>query len=173
MKCQAGWITSCNQDCWENIKNLRNTSDITLMAESEEELKSVLIRVKTRMKSWIETQHSKNEDYGIWSHYFTANRRGERGSMTDYLFLSSNITADGDSSQRIKRHLCLGRKALTNLDSLLKSRDINLPTSSIQSKYGFPVVIYGCESCTVKKAECQRTDAFVFCFFHLFLLVGG
>ena len=85
---------------------------------------------------------------------------GKVEAVTDFLFLSSKSTADGDSSQEIKRHLRLGRKALTNLDSLLKSRDINLPTKVHIVKTGFPVVIYGCESCNVKKAECQRTDAF-------------
>ena len=71
----------------KNINNLRNTADTTLMAESEEELKSLLIWVKRRMKSWLETQHSKNEDYGNWPHYFTAKRRGESGSSDRFSFL--------------------------------------------------------------------------------------
>ena len=81
-------------------------------------------------------------------------------TVTDY-FLGSKITAEGDCSLEIKRHLLLGRKAMTNLDSILKSRDINLPTKVCLVKaIFFPVVMYGCESWTVKKAECQRIDAF-------------
>ena len=82
-------------------------------------------------------------------------------TVTDFLFLSSKITADGDSSQEIKRHLLLGRKVMTNLDSILKSRDITLPTKiPLVKAMVFPVVMYGCESWIVKKAECQRIDAF-------------
>ena len=80
-------------------------------------------------------------------------------TVTDFIFLGSQITADGDCSHEIKRCLLLGRKALTNLDSILKSRDITLPTNVCLVKaIGFPGVIYGCESWTIKKAECQRTD---------------
>ena len=83
------------------------------------------------------------------------------GIVTDFIFLGSKITADGDCSHEIKRHLLLGRKALTNLDSILKSRDITLPTKVRPVKaMVFPVVMYGCESWTVKKAECRRIDAF-------------
>ena len=78
-------------------------------------------------KSRLKTQHSKNEDRGIWSHHFMANRWGDNGN-SDLIFLSSKITADGDCSYEIKRHLLLQRKAMTNLDSILKSRDITLPT---------------------------------------------
>ena len=78
-------------------------------------------------------------------------------TMTDFIFLGSKITADGDCSHEIKRHLLLGRKAMTNLDSILKSRDITLPTKVDLVKV-FPVVMYGCENWTVKKAECQRID---------------
>ena len=82
-------------------------------------------------------------------------------SVTDFIFLGSKITADGDSSHEIKRHLLLGRKAMTNLDSILKSRDISLLTKVCLVKaMVFPVVRYGCESWTIKKAECQRIDAF-------------
>ena len=81
--------------------------------------------------------------------------------MSDFIFLGSKITADGDCSHEIKRRLLLGRKVMTNLDSILKSRDITLPTKICQVKaMVFPVVMYGCESWTVKKAECRRTDAF-------------
>ena len=82
-------------------------------------------------------------------------------TVIDFIFLGSKITADVDSSHEIKRHLLLGRKAMTNLDSILKSRDLTLPTKVCLVKaMVFPVVMYGCESCTIKKAECQRTDAF-------------
>ena len=82
-------------------------------------------------------------------------------TVKDFIFLGSKITADGDCSQDIKRCLLLGRKAMTNLDSILKSRDITLPTKvRLVKTMVFPVVMYGCESCTIKKAECQRTDAF-------------
>ena len=81
--------------------------------------------------------------------------------MTDFFFLSSKITADGECSYEIKRHLLLGRKVMTNLDSILKSRDIPLPTNVCLVKcMFFPVIMYGCESWAIKKAECQRTDAF-------------
>ena len=81
--------------------------------------------------------------------------------MTDFIFLGSKITADGDCSHEIKRHLCLGRKVMTNLDSILKSRDITLPTKvHLVKTTVYPVIMYGCESSTIKKAECRRTDAF-------------
>ena len=82
-------------------------------------------------------------------------------TMSDFIWGGSKITADGDCSHEIKRHLLLGRKAMTNLDSILKSRDITLPTKThLVKAVAFPVVLYGCESWTLKKAECQRTDAF-------------
>ena len=89
-----------------------------------------------------------------------ANRRKNVGPVTDFIFLGSKITAHGDCSHEIKRHLLLGRKAVTNLDSVLKSRDITLQTKVLLVKaMVFPVVTYGCESCTIKKAEHQRTEA--------------
>ena len=82
-------------------------------------------------------------------------------TVTDFIFLGCNITADGECSYEIKRCLLLGRKAMTNLDSILKSRDVTLPTKvHLVKAMVFPVVMYGCESCTIKKAECQRIDAF-------------
>ena len=82
-------------------------------------------------------------------------------TVSDFIFLGSKITADGDCSHEIKRHLLLGRKAMTNLDSILKSRDITLPTKvHLVKAMIFPVVVYGCESWTIKKAECPRIDAF-------------
>ena len=82
-------------------------------------------------------------------------------TVTDFIFLGSKITADGDCSHEIKRRLLLGRKAMTNLDSILKNRDLTLPTNiHLVKTTVFPVVMYGCESWTIKKAECQKTDAF-------------
>ena len=90
-----------------------------------------------------------------------ANRWGKMETVTDFLFLGSKITADGECSHDIKRHLLLGRKVMTNLDSILKSRDTTLSTKvHLVKAMVFPVVIYGCESWTIKKAECQRIDAF-------------
>ena len=92
-----------------------------------------------------------------------ANRWGNNGNsaVTDFIFLGSKITADGDCSHEIKRCLLLGRKAMTNLDSILKSRDITLPTKvHLVKAMVFPVVMYGCESCTIKKVESQRIDVF-------------
>ena len=90
-----------------------------------------------------------------------ANRWETMETVTDFIFLGSRITADGDCSHEIRRCLLLGRKAMTNLDSILKSRDITLPTKVFLAKaMVFPVVMYGCESWTIKKAECQRIDAF-------------
>ena len=84
-----------------------------------------------------------------------------RGTVVDFIFLGSKITTDGECSQKINRHLLLGRKTMTNLDSILKSRDITLPTKvHVVKAMVFPVVMYGCESWTIKKAECQRIDAF-------------
>ena len=84
-------------------------------------------------------------------------------TVTDFIFLGCKTTVDGDCSHEIKRHLLLGRKAMTNLDSILKSRDITLPTIHVVKTVVFPLVMYGCESWTIKKAECQRTDAFKLC----------
>ena len=97
--------------------------------------------------SWFKTQHSKNEDHGIQSHHFMKNRWGNSGNSDKLFFLGSKITADGDCSHEIKRHLLLGRKAMTNLDSTLKSRDITLLTKvCVVEALVFPVVMYGCES---------------------------
>ena len=139
-----------------NINNLRNADDTTLMAESEEELKSLLMKVKEESeKNWLKAQHSENEDHGIWSHHFMGNRWGNSGNSGRLYFWGSKITADGDCSHEIKRRLLLGRKVMTNLDSIFKRRDITLPTEvRLVKAMDFPVVMYGCESWTVKKAEC-------------------
>ena len=97
----------------------------------------------------------------IWSHHFMENRWGNKGNSDRLYFLDSKITAGSDYSHEIKRCLLLGRKAMTNLDSIWKSRDITLPKKVYLVKaMVFPVVLYGCESCTIKKAECWRIDAF-------------
>ena len=112
-----------------NINNLRYADETTLMAESEEELKSLLMKVKVESeKSWLKAQHSENEDHGIRSHHFMGNRWGKSGNSVRFYFGGSKITADGDCSHEIKRRLLLGRKVMTNIDSILKSRDIILPT---------------------------------------------
>ena len=132
------------------------------MAENEEELKSLLMKVKSgELNSWLNAQHSKNEDHGIQSHHFMGNRWTNSGNCQTLFLGGSQITADGNSSHEIKSCLLLGRKVMTNLDSILKSRDITLPTKvHLVKAMVFPVVMYGCEIWTVKKAECRRIDAF-------------
>ena len=121
-----------------NINNLRYTDDTTLMVESEEELKSLLMKVKRReWKSWLKTQHSKNEDHSIKSYHIAAYRWEIMEIVTDFIFLGSKITADDDCSHEIKRYLLLGRKAMTNLDSILKSWDITLLTKVYLVKLWF------------------------------------
>ena len=106
-------------------------------------------------KSWLKTQHSKNKDHGIQSHHFMVNRWRNSGNSDRLFWGGYQITAVGDCSHEIKRRLLLGRKVMSNLDSIFKSRDIILPTKVCLVKaMVFPVVMYGCESCTVKKAEC-------------------
>ena len=101
-------------------------------------------------KSWLKAQHSENEDHGIWSHPFMGNRWGNNGNSDRLLFWGSEITADGDCSHEMKRCLLLGKKVMTNLDSILKSRDITLPTKVCLVKaMVLPVVMYGCKSWTI------------------------
>ena len=119
--------------------------------------------------TWPKAQHSENEDHGIWSHHFMGNRCGN--SVRLY-FLGSKITADGDCSHEIKRRLLLGRKVMTNLDSIFKSRNFTLLTKvRLVKAMVFPVVMYRCESWTVKKAERQRIDAFELWFWRRLLRV--
>ena len=135
----------------ENINNLRYADDITLMAESEEELKSLLTKVKEESgKVGLKLNIQKMK---IMASGPITSWQIDGETVTDY-FLGSKITADGDCSHEIKRCLLLGRKVMTNLDSILKSRDITLSTKVYLVKaMVFPVVIYGCECWTVKKAE--------------------
>ena len=154
-----------------NTNNLRYADDTTLMAESEEELKSLLMKEeseKAGLKFNIQrTKITASSPITSWQ------IDGEiMETVTDFLFLGSKITADGDCSNEIKRCLLLGRKAMTNLDNILKSRDITLPTKVCLVKAMlFPVVVYGCECWTIKKAEHQRTDAFELWCWRRFLSV--
>ena len=129
------------------------------MAESEEELQSLLMKVKEESEKVgleLNIQKTKIMTSGPITSWQTD---GE--TVADFIFFSSKITADGDYSHETKRRLLLGRKVMTNLDSILKSRDITLPTKvHLVKAMVFPVVVHGCESCTVKKAECRRIDAF-------------
>ena len=137
-----------------NIK-LRYADDTTLMAESEEELKSLLMKVKEKSDKAglkLNIQKTKITASGTITSWEID---GETvGTVSDFIFLGSKITADGDCSHEIKRCLLLGRKVMSNLDSILKSRDITLPTKvHLVQAMVFPVVMYGCESWTLKKAE--------------------
>ena len=139
-----------------NISNLRYADDTTLMAESEEELKSLLMRVKEESEKVglkLNIQRTKIMASGPFTSWQIDGETME--TVTDFIFLGSKIIAGGDCSHEIKRHLLLGRKFITNLDSILKSRDITLPTKvHLVKVMVFPVVMYGCESWTIKKAEC-------------------
>ena len=148
-----------------NINNLRYADDNTLTAESEEELKSLLMKVKEENEKVglkLNIQKKKFRKLRWASGPITSWQiDGETvETVADFIFLGSKFTADGDCSHEIKRRLLFGRKVMTHLDSTLKSRDITLPTKVRLVKAIFPVVMYGCESWTIKKAECRRIDAF-------------
>ena len=178
VNCQPTYLTymqstSCDMLDWLKHKlesrllgeismTFRYTDDTTLMAESEEELKSLLMKVKEEsekvgLKLNIEkTKIMASGPITLWQ------IDGETmETVTEFLFLGSKITADGDCSHEIKKYLLLGRKAMYNLDSILKSTDITWLTKvHLVKAMMFPVVMYGCEHWTIKKAECQRIDAF-------------
>ena len=139
-----------------NINNLRYADDTTLLAESKEELKSLLMKVKEESEKVglkLNIQKTKIMASGSITSWQIDGETVE--TVTDFIFLFSKTTADGDCSHEIKRQLLRGRKAMTNLDSKLKSRDITLPKKVPLAKaMVFPVVMYGCESWTVKNAEC-------------------
>ena len=147
-----------------NINNLRYADDTTLMAESKEELRSLSMKVKEESEKAglkLNIQKKKIMASGLITSWEIDGETVE--TVPDY-FWGSKITADGDCSHEIKRLLLLGRKAMINQDSILKSRDITLPTKvHLVKAMVFPVVMYGCESWTLKKAECQRIYAFELC----------
>ena len=153
-----------------NINNLRYADDTTLMAESEEELKSLLMKVKEENEKnglKLNIQKTKIMASGPIPSWQIDGETVK--TVADFIFLGSKITADGDCRHEIKRHLILGRKVMTNLGSILKRRDITLPTKvHLIKAMVFPVVLYGCESWTINKAECQRIDAFELWCWRLF-----
>ena len=144
------------------MNNLRYADDTTLMAESEEELKSLLMKVKEergKVGLKLNIQKTKIMASGPITSWEIDGETVE--TVSDFIFGGSKITADGDCSHEIKRHLLRGRRVMTNLDSILKSRDITLSTKArLVMAMVFPVVMYGCESWAVKKAECRRIDTF-------------
>ena len=156
-----------------NINNLRCADNTTLMSESEEELKSLLMKVKEESEKVglkLNIQKTKIMASGPITLWEIDGETVE--TVSDFIFLGSRITADGDCSHEIKRCLLLGRNVMTNLDTILKSRDITLPTKVCLVKaMVFPGVMYGCESWTVKKAEHQRIDAFELWCWRRFLRV--
>ena len=143
-----------------NINNLRYIDDTTLMAESEEELKSLLMKVESlKVGLKLNIQKTNIMASGPITSWQIDGETLE--TVSDFIFLGSKITVDGDCSHESKRRLLLGRKVMTNLDRKLKSRDITSPTKvRLVKAMVFPLVMYGCESWTIKKADCQRIDAF-------------
>ena len=144
-----------------NINSLRYADDTTLMAESGEKLKSLLMKVKEESEKVglkLNIQKTKIRASGSITSWQIDGETVDK--VADFIFLGSRISADGDCSPKIKRCLLLGRKAMTNLDSILKSRDVILPTKvRLVKAIVFPVVMYGCESWTIKTAEHRRVDA--------------
>ena len=162
MKCQLDEAQAGIKIAGRNINNLRYADDTTLMAESKEELKSFLMKVKEESEKpglKLNIQTTKIMASGPITLWQIDGETME--TVTDFILGGSKITADGDCSNEIKRCLLPGRKVMTNLDSILESRDITLLTKAyLVRAMVSPVVIYGCESWTIKKVECQRIDAF-------------
>ena len=152
-----------------NINNLRYADNTTFMADSKEELKSLLMKVKEESEKVglkLNIQKTKIMASGPITSWQIDG--GTVETVSDFIFLGSKITADGDCSHEIKRCLFLARKVMTNLDSILKSRDITLPTKvRLVKAMDFPVVMYGCESWTVKKAEHQKIAFELWCWRRL------
>ena len=146
-----------------NINKIRDADDTTLMAESKEELKSLLMKVKEESGKVVLKVNIQKTKIMASSSITSWQIDGETmETVRDFIFLGSKITEDGDSSHEIQRRLLFGRKALTNIDNVLKSTDITLLTKVrlVKTKV-FPIVTYGCENWAIKKAECRRIDAFV------------
>ena len=139
-----------------NINNFRYTDDTTIMAESEEEVKSLLMKVKEESEKVGLKLNIQKTEIMASGPITSWQINGETvETVADFIFLGSTITADGDCSHEIKRHLVLGRKVMTKLDGILQNRDITLPTKvHLVKARVFPVVMYGCESWTIKKSEC-------------------
>ena len=158
-----------------NIKKLRYADNTILMAESKEELKSLLMKVQEESEKFglkLNIQKTEIMASGPITSWQTDGEKME--TVTDFILGSSKITADGDCSHEIKRHLLLGRKAMIKLDSILKSRDITLLTKvHLVKAMVFPVVMHGCESWTIKKAKHQRIDAFELWYWRRLLRVPG
>jgi len=156
-----------------NINNLRYADDTSLMAESEEDLKSLLIKVKEESEKVglkLKIQKTKIMASGPITLWQIDGEKEE--TMADFIFLGFKISADGDCSHEIKRHLLLGRKVITNLNSILNNRDITLPTKvHLVKAMVFPIVMYGCESWTIKEAEHRRIDGFELSFWRRLLRV--
>ena len=155
-----GWMKhKLESGARRNINNLRYPDDTTLMAESKKELKSLLMKVRRGESEKAGLKLNIQKTMIIESSPITSWQiDGETmKTVTDFLFLGSKITADGDCSHEIKRHLLLGRKAMTNLDCIFKSRDITLPTKvRLVKAMVFPVVMYGCESWTINKTASKN-----------------
>ena len=147
-----------NKTTGRNSNYLRYADDTTLMAESKEELNSLLMKVKEESEKIFKFSIQKTK---IMASGPITSWEIDGETVSDFIFLSSKITENGNYRHEIKRHFLLGRKAMTNLDSILKSRDITLPTKiHLVKAMVFPVVMYVCESWSIKKAEHRRTDAF-------------
>ena len=162
MKCWAGWAQAGIKFARRNINNLTYADYNTLMVESKEELKSLLMNVKEETEKTglkLSSPKTKVMASGPIPSWQIDGEKME--AVTDFILGGSKITVDSDCSHEIKRLLLLGRKAMTNLDSILKNRDITLPTKVCLVKaMVFPVVMYGCESWTIKKAEHRKIDVF-------------
>ena len=169
----VGWSTSWNRDARRNINNFRHTDDTTLKAESEEELKSFLMKGKEESEKVglkLNIQKTKIMPSGPINSWQIDGETME--TVRDFILGGSKITADGDCSHESKRHLYLGWKVMTNLDSILKNREITLPTKvHLVKAMVFLIVMHGCESWTIKKAESQRIDAFELWYWRRFLRV--
>ena len=159
-----GWMSEAQAGikiAGRNINNLKYSDDTTLMAESKEELKSLLMKVKEESEKVGLKLNQKMKIMASGSITSWQIDGETMETVTDFIWGGSKISPDGDCSHEIKRCLLLGKKIMTNLDSIFKSRDITLPTKfHLVMAMVLPVIMNGCESWTVKKAECQRIDAF-------------